>query len=394
MTTLRVSFIKTVAASNLNRDDTGAPKHQTFGGTERARLSSQCIKSATRKHMGEKVAKYPLTGIRTLSAPELIVDRAIELDASADRSSVRELVKVALGVKEPKKSTDGLKTAALFSITRPQITTAAKVVLDELSKSNDGKMSEKDVKMVAGPLKKLVNQALNEERAADQGLFGRFYASDQALTIDAASQVAHALGTCPMPEGSDYFTGRDELGGINKRDYTDESEGTEDAGNGAGHVGIKEFTSGPLYFYGTVDVESLRDVLDGDTDLTINAVVEFVDSFVRSLPTGSQNSYAAHPMPTTVLVEIADNGGGVSLAAAFERPSHTADDASRAMISYADKVHRGYGTTPDKAFLFSLTDDLNVPSWATSTESFSEVTDSLRSELVSRLGGDSDATDE
>ena len=45
-------------AANLNRDDTGAPKTQYFGGFERARISSQCQKYAWRRAWNEK--KLPL----------------------------------------------------------------------------------------------------------------------------------------------------------------------------------------------------------------------------------------------------------------------------------------------------------------------------------------------
>src|ERR1700730_9745862 len=41
-------LIQNFAPSNLNRDDTGAPKDALFGGYRRARVSSQCFKRAIR----------------------------------------------------------------------------------------------------------------------------------------------------------------------------------------------------------------------------------------------------------------------------------------------------------------------------------------------------------
>ena len=45
---LELHLIQNFAPSNLNRDDTGAPKDCDFGGYRRARVSSQCLKRAMR----------------------------------------------------------------------------------------------------------------------------------------------------------------------------------------------------------------------------------------------------------------------------------------------------------------------------------------------------------
>ena len=48
-TMIEIHVLQNFAPSNLNRDDTGAPKDALFGGTRRARISSQCIKRSIRK---------------------------------------------------------------------------------------------------------------------------------------------------------------------------------------------------------------------------------------------------------------------------------------------------------------------------------------------------------
>ena len=53
---LEFHLIQNFAPSNLNRDDTGAPKDAIFGGQRRARVSSQCFKRAVRL----AVQKYDL----------------------------------------------------------------------------------------------------------------------------------------------------------------------------------------------------------------------------------------------------------------------------------------------------------------------------------------------
>ena len=49
-TLIEIHALQNFAPSNLNRDDTGAPKDALFGGTRRARVSSQCRKRAVREY--------------------------------------------------------------------------------------------------------------------------------------------------------------------------------------------------------------------------------------------------------------------------------------------------------------------------------------------------------
>ncbi len=49
-TIIEIHALQNFAPSNLNRDDTGAPKDALFGGTRRARVSSQCLKRSVRQH--------------------------------------------------------------------------------------------------------------------------------------------------------------------------------------------------------------------------------------------------------------------------------------------------------------------------------------------------------
>jgi CRISPR type I-E-associated protein CasB/Cse2 len=47
---VELHILQNYAPSNLNRDDTNAPKTCEFGGVRRARISSQCLKRAIRNH--------------------------------------------------------------------------------------------------------------------------------------------------------------------------------------------------------------------------------------------------------------------------------------------------------------------------------------------------------
>ncbi|MCA9826703.1 MAG: type I-E CRISPR-associated protein Cas7/Cse4/CasC, partial [Dehalococcoidia bacterium] len=57
-TIVEIHALQNFAPSNLNRDDTGAPKDALFGGTRRARISSQCSKRAVREHFKQVNAEW------------------------------------------------------------------------------------------------------------------------------------------------------------------------------------------------------------------------------------------------------------------------------------------------------------------------------------------------
>ena len=49
MKLIELHILQSFPVSCLNRDDVGAPKTATFGGANRARISSQCLKRAIRE---------------------------------------------------------------------------------------------------------------------------------------------------------------------------------------------------------------------------------------------------------------------------------------------------------------------------------------------------------
>ena len=69
-------LIQNFAPSNLNRDDTGAPKDAVFGGYRRARVSSQCFKRAIRLAVRDQGLIEPrFQGVRTKKLKQLLEER-------------------------------------------------------------------------------------------------------------------------------------------------------------------------------------------------------------------------------------------------------------------------------------------------------------------------------
>src|SRR5205823_13620574 len=134
--------------------------------------------------------------------------------------------------------------------------------------------------------------------------------------VDAACQVAHAISTNMIHSMEmDYYTAVDDINNDNP---------------GADMIGTVEFNSACFYRYATLDVAELvggyRDEkktrpfgLQGDAELARTTAAAFLTAFVHAVPTGKQNSFAAHNPPSLVFAVVRD-GQPVSLANAFVKP--------------------------------------------------------------------------
>lgn len=158
------------------------------------------------------------------------------------------------------------------------------------------------------------------------------------LNVDAAAQVAHALSVHAVDNEFDYFTA------------VDDAKSDDEQDSGAGMIGTVEFNSATLYRYATIDVDRLKDNL-GDSEATRRAVEAFVTAFVRSMPTGKQNTFANRTLPDAVLVQLRKTQS-VNLVGAFEEPVRAVRDHTRAEVAAAALATRSvaigekYGEVP------------------------------------------------
>ncbi len=95
-TIVDVSILQTVPPSNLNRDDTGSPKTATYGGTRRARVSSQAWKRATRLAFDTLLDRDEL-GTRTKRVVELLGERIVAIAPAIPVERAQELAGLAFG---------------------------------------------------------------------------------------------------------------------------------------------------------------------------------------------------------------------------------------------------------------------------------------------------------
>jgi CRISPR system Cascade subunit CasC len=344
-TVIDVHILQTVPPSNLNRDDTGSPKAAVYGGVRRARVSSQAWKRATRKAFNATLDTGEL-GIRTKHLVQVLADRIRDTapDISTDDAvtAATRTLGVAIKLEKPRAKSNAAKDAPdepdqsgyLFFVSSRQ--------LDRLAE-----MAIRLATAGAAPTKKDVLDTLRAQQSIDISLFGRMVADAPEINVDAAAQVAHAISVHAVDNEFDYFTAVDDR--------------APDDNAGAGMIGTVEFNSSTLYRYATVDVQHLRENLDGAGDLdaaTSRAVQAFVRAIITSMPTGKQNTFANRTLPDAVLVQVR-HGQPVNLVGAFEDPV-VADDgtgtgrlrrAVQRLVDYAASTDLTFGTHPDTAYV-------------------------------------------
>lgn len=334
---LEFHLIQNFAPSNLNRDDTGAPKDAIFGGHRRARVSSQCFKRAVRLAANEhELLPAANRGVRTKKLKGLLLQRL------GDRDPVQAAAKIEAALASVKlKLTDDGATEYLLFLGEGEITALAALIQqhwDDLVVSTE-KKSKKDAKASVAPeIGKLVKSLLDGGKAVDVALFGRMLADLPAVNQDAACQVAHAISTHRVEREFDYFTAVDDKG--------DEDE------TGAGMIGQVEFNSATFYRYAVLDLHKLLTNLQGDRELALLAVQALVHAMARAIPSGKQNSFAAHNPPEFFGLCLR-HAAPMNLANAFERPVSARRDESlsaqsvHALADYEAKLACVYATPQD-----------------------------------------------
>ena len=331
-TIIDVHVLQTLPPSCLNRDDTGSPKTAVYGGVPRARVSSQSWKRATRQYFNENLLEPDERGVRTRRVVELIEGRLkTRLGAAAEGrdKELNELAKAALeglGIKEKKGD---LTEYALFLSPR-QVDAIAELLASRFE-AGENTVEPKVVLELAG-----------KGHSLDVALFGRMIADTTSLNVDAACQVAHAISTHRVSPEFDFFTAVDDLNPASEP--------------GAAMMGYVEFNSATLYRFATIGAELLAANLGGSAAVA-GGVCAFVEAFVKSLPTGHQNTFAAMTLPDLVVVSLR-NDQPVSLVGAFEEPvsadgGHVRQSADR-LVSYLDEVDLAYGVPRVAAWATSL----------------------------------------
>ncbi|MET9959484.1 type I-E CRISPR-associated protein Cas7/Cse4/CasC [Streptomyces sp. NPDC006326] len=366
-TILDVHILQTVPPSNINRDDTGAPKSAVFGGVRRSRVSSQAWKKATRNAFEELLDPAEL-GVRTKKVVDALAQRITAREVSLTTEQVwpmaAEIIQVATGAKieapTRKSNTKGAKgdpgdeapepqapqSSYLLFLSARQLDMLADLAIEGLAKTSEPKVFLKEAEVKARAKK-----AAATRHSVDIALFGRMVADNTDINVDAAAQVAHALSVHPVDLEADYFTAVDDQ--------------NSDAEPGAGMIGTIDFNSATLYRYAAVDIDLLAKNLDAGLtdeerktrDPVRRAVEAFIEGFTLSMPTGKLNTFGNNTLPDAVVVKLR-SARPVSFVGAFETPVAQQGSmeghvraACEALAAHIPAVEDAFGAAADHTWI-------------------------------------------
>jgi CRISPR system Cascade subunit CasC len=270
-------ILQAFPVSCLNRDDVGAPKTAMVGGTQRARVSSQCWKRQIRLAMHDEFGIK--TGTRTKLLSKLIENAcreagANETQAKACGDKIEKIFIKKEGSKEKEEKSD-----TLIFLAPSEVKLVArkfkelKFDPDKLIKQSDAKKQAKEFAGIIGEQKLKAAENLD---GLDIALFGRMVAQAAELDVEAAASFSHAISTHKVTNEVEFFTALD--------DYSDEK--------GSAHMGSLEFNSATYYRYISLDLGQLYQTL-GDGEFIPGAIEAFTKALYVALPSARQTTQSA-----------------------------------------------------------------------------------------------------
>lgn len=348
-----IHMLKNYPPTNLNRDDTGAPKTCLFGGVMRGRVSSQCLKRSWRTSPAfrAEIGDDNL-GIRTRKLPILVAEKLEEMGVSHAFAEAIQPRLTGIGNKEGKETKDGNATAQVIFYAKEDIVAVAETVKELLDKCK----TVKDIqKLKAKDIQAAVTGADVRPVTLDIALFGRMVTSDAFRDVEASMQVAHAISTNKVSVESDYFTAMDDMLSGGSMDEL-----------GAAMIGDMDFNSSCYYVYASIDTDALTENLkyaDNAEEIVRKAIPALLRAMAFTDPSGKQNSFAGHVMPSVVMVECKEKKIPTSMVNAFVEPVGRNGDlvkqSAEKLAAEVDMTARNFGLEVKERLWFCV-DKYNV----------------------------------
>ncbi len=356
---IEIHMLKSFPPTNLNRDDTGSPKSCVFGGVQRGRISSQCLKRSWRTSKELKWALGDIS-VRTRWPSRAINKRLTGVDEYNE--DLEKAISIITGIKLKRDNkNDKLRTEQIVIYSTGDLDWLAKAIeeeglqkliteYDKLMAKNTKEGKDKEGNNKNNIKSKITDKYANKLRpiTIDIALFGRMVTSDAFANVDAAMQVAHAISTHKVSSESDYFTAVDDL-----------VKGGESEDAGAGMIGDVEYNACCYYIYACIDIDQLRENLHytQDCERIIQAAVPAIlETMAYVNPTGKQNTFAGHALPAAILIEKKQRKIPVNYANAFVKPACATQKESLVDVSVRMLAQEVDNT--DNKFALEVTDRL------------------------------------
>lgn len=283
--------------ANLNRDDLGQVKSAIIGGTNRLRVSSQCLKRHIRKTLSAVKSLNEASTERSRKIPHTLKQRL--LDAGIPQKDAEEAI-AKVFTKVDKKTGD-LKV--LIFLSQGEQDAIYNDALLPLAKGEKVEVAE---------FTKLLASA-GKRYGLLVSLFGRMFADETSLNVEAAASFSHAITVHEAYGQKDFFTAVDD-----------------NEVQGSGHLGVQEFGSGIYHASMQLDVEALYASLGiGQEDAaTVKAMAtEFLKAVFTSFPRAKRNGMLSQTLPFYISARVTDGQAPVLGSAFTEACAPNREDA-------------------------------------------------------------------
>ena len=369
---IELHLIHALPPSNANRDKSGAPKKIQYGGSWRARLSSQSQKRAARQHYGAWMAVDRKALAFRSRRHDVALASRLGFRTDDDNLMVARFLLGLFNLKDDNLIPAMLEDSGnLLFLSEHELDTIASLAADHSVLLADmleraqryqealalkpkkapapEKPSARDLQGIRKALGKLGQQV-----PGDVALFGRMMASLTEASVDGCTQVADAIsvnsfalentirGMGRVIGEVDFFTAEDDI------EPMDES-----SKEGAGHLGELPIISPVYYRYANVNVTELSRLI-GNPELAGQFAKGFITAFCATLPTGYIRSRAHLTRPDYVQVQVTA-AQPYSLVGAFHVPINDCHgesefmsvgiphQAAEALRQYQDRLNVIYG---------------------------------------------------
>ncbi|MFS0885171.1 type I-E CRISPR-associated protein Cas7/Cse4/CasC [Aeromicrobium sp. 179-A 4D2 NHS] len=270
--------LHSVPVSNLNSDMSRMPKTATFGGVQRARVSSQSWNAAIREHLTEE--QNIEHGYRTRDILGLIGEHDPKAAEGLGKILADKSNKVLLFDTKTKQ----LKSTFFFTPSHlDALTTLGRTGTSEVSKA----------------LAAIVTDKTNVP--IDVALFGSTLAALPEANVSSVGAAMHALSTHEVNLEFDEFVGMD--------DAADRNFGA--------HLGVNDFLSATFYRFHTINLDEMRETVGPDR--VSAAIRAFTRAFAEAVPAGRRGTFNADTRPDLLLALIRQ-GRPEPYVNAFEYP--------------------------------------------------------------------------
>jgi CRISPR system Cascade subunit CasC len=305
----------------LNRDDVGFAKRVPFGGAERVRISSQCLKrhwrtaddqfGLDRIELGGELLPMSVRSRRTFEKQvfqPLVNDGVTPEVAEAITSEmIKTVFPKGKGKEaeehEPDEESEGtaLRTSQVTVIGQPEVQYLATLARQAAEAAQTPAEARKSWALLSKELRKNL-KALSHGAGLDAAMFGRMVTGDILSRCDGAIHVAHSFTVDAGSFETDYFSAVDDL------------QPQEETGSG--HINTSELTTGLFYGYVVIDLPLLVSNLEGceradwakqDRALAGEVVRRLVHLVATVSPGAKRGATAPYAQALAVLVEAGDS---------------------------------------------------------------------------------------